>query len=53
MVRSNIFLQQLLTNSFCVDINECENDSDNDCDKVNGNCTNIIGSYLCSCDPGF
>ena len=38
---------------FCVDINECENDSDNDCDKMNGNCTNIIGSYLCNCDPGF
>ena len=47
------FKELLPTNFFCVDINECDNDSENDCDKMNGNCTNIIGSYLCNCDPGF
>ena len=33
------------------DINECE--MDNDCDEENGVCTNINGSYLCSCKMGF
>ena len=36
-----------------VDVNECKNDSDNDCDEFNGNCTNTIGSYICSCKPGY
>ena len=30
------------------DIDECN--GDHECDH---NCTNIEGSYLCSCDPGF
>ena len=33
------------------DILECERDLD-DCDS-NATCTNTIGSYLCSCNPGF
>ncbi len=32
----------------CADINECE--PDNPCE---GNCTNTIGSFECSCDEGY
>ena len=34
----------------CVDINECA-DSSNVC--ANGKCQNTLGSYQCSCRPGF
>ena len=34
-----------------LDINECQDDS-HDCDK-NANCTNTVGSFTCSCNPGF
>ena len=30
------------------DVNECN--GDHECDQ---NCTNVDGSYICSCDPGF
>ena len=30
------------------DIDECN--GDHECDH---NCTNLEGSYICSCDPGF
>ena len=33
-----------------IDINECA--SDNDCDE-NANCFDSIGSYNCSCNPGY
>ena len=42
-----------MTYSTHSDINECKNATDNDCDEVNGICTNINGSYLCSCEMGF
>ena len=35
-----------------IDLNECL-DLDNDCDTVNGYCINTIGSYNCSCSPGY
>ena len=38
--------------SSCSDINECELSSLNDCDG-NADCTNTIGSYTCSCNPGY
>ena len=38
---------------YIIGLCECNNSLDNDCDKVNGNCTNFVGSYLCNCDPGF
>jgi hypothetical protein len=33
------------------DIDECSNESTNDCD-VNANCTNSPGSYNCQCRDG-
>ena len=38
--------------SFCSDINECELSSLNDCDE-NADCIDAIGSYNCSCNPGY
>ena len=35
---------------FCEDIDECV--SNNDCDQ-NSNCTNLEGSYTCTCDLGY
>ncbi|RMX60365.1 hypothetical protein pdam_00024098 [Pocillopora damicornis] len=34
------------------DINECTNNTHN-CSRNNANCTKIVGSYNCSCNPGF
>ena len=36
-----------------LDIDECASASTNDCDKVNGVCTNTPGSYECSCKTGW
>lgn len=36
----------------CIDIDECQNGHD-DCDRQFGICENTIGSYNCSCKPGF
>ena len=38
--------------SSCSDINECELSSLNDCDG-NADCIDTIGSYNCSCNPGY
>ena len=38
--------------SSCLDINECELDSLNDCDG-NADCVDTIGSYNCSCISGY
>lgn len=35
-----------------IDIDECEDESMNDCD-INANCSNSIGSYNCFCFDGF
>ena len=45
--RHNVSLSLSLT-----DIDECEEVSDN-CDKVRGFCTNIPGSFNCSCRDGY
>uniref|UniRef100_A0AAQ4RE16 Latent transforming growth factor beta binding protein 2 n=1 Tax=Gasterosteus aculeatus aculeatus TaxID=481459 RepID=A0AAQ4RE16_GASAC len=37
----------------CIDINECEDISDNVPLCQNGRCTNSEGSYKCACLPGF
>ncbi|XP_005453328.1 latent-transforming growth factor beta-binding protein 2 isoform X1 [Oreochromis niloticus] len=37
----------------CIDINECEDISDNVPLCQNGECTNTEGSYKCTCLPGF
>ena len=34
-----------------IDINECEMETDN-CDG-NANCTDTIGSFNCTCNPGY
>ncbi|XP_043720852.1 wall-associated receptor kinase-like 1 [Telopea speciosissima] len=36
----------------CQDINECEHDADNNC-SYTAICTNLPGSYSCSCSHGF
>ena len=35
-----------------IDIDECSISIDNDCDQ-HSNCTNIDGSFLCTCDSGY
>ena len=35
-----------------VDVNECLNDSLNDCD-MNASCMDTFGSYMCSCNDGY
>ncbi|KAI6647127.1 Tyrosine kinase receptor Cad96Ca [Oopsacas minuta] len=40
----------LFENDTCVDMDECSNSADNNCDQV---CTNTNGSYTCSCNTGF
>ena len=37
--------------TYNTDIDECENGEDN-CHE-NANCTNTVGSYTCSCNPGY
>jgi len=35
-----------------LDLNECDNGVAN-CDKMNGTCINIPGSYNCKCNDGY
>ena len=47
--------ESAMPNVFCssiTDIDECIEESD-DCDPVQGTCTNTVGSYQCSCRIGF
>ncbi|WAR07539.1 MLP-like protein, partial [Mya arenaria] len=41
--------EDLLT---CKDINECDNDTLNECEPK-GNCINVAGSCKCECTPGY
>ena len=51
--KQTIYLKQLfIAHSFLLDIDECEQESLNDCD-VNANCSNTVGSYSCFCHRGF
>ena len=50
MQRHVLFIKTLF--SSCSDINECELATLNDCDE-NADCTDTIGSYNCSCNPGY
>ncbi|CAH1254029.1 COL6A3 [Branchiostoma lanceolatum] len=34
------------------DFDECQNETNNDC-SANGFCTNTVGSFMCSCKPGY
>ena len=36
----------------CYDVNECEKNKSNNCDK-NAICNNTIGNYDCSCNDGY
>ena len=36
----------------CLDINECDSDSLNECDR-NADCIDTIGSHNCSCNTGY
>ena len=36
----------------CLNINECNNDSDNECD-INASCNDTIGGYTCTCNAWF
>lgn len=42
--------EMLLSFDF-VDLDECEKESTNECQ--NGNCTNIVGDYICKCFTGY
>ncbi|CAH1243104.1 FBN2 [Branchiostoma lanceolatum] len=37
----------------CLDINECRQPTQNDCDDRHGFCTNTDGGYTCGCQPGY
>ncbi|CAH1228499.1 MUC4 [Branchiostoma lanceolatum] len=37
----------------CVDINECRQPTQNDCDDNHGYCNNTDGGYVCGCRPGY
>ncbi|XP_048131327.1 putative wall-associated receptor kinase-like 16 [Rhodamnia argentea] len=37
----------------CQDIDECADPNKNQCDEVNGQCTNVVGNYTCSCRKGY
>ena len=39
-------------NKHFTDINECESEFSSPCD-VNARCTNLPGSYTCSCNEGY
>ena len=44
---------QLLQMCYFADTNECENNNTNNCDVINGFCTNTIGSFTCACNNGY
>ena len=44
---------QLLQMCYFADTNECENNNTNNCDVINGFCTNTIGSFTCACYNGY
>ena len=45
------FLQLLFSVLNVLDVNECTNDTHN-CDN-NASCQNSVGSFNCSCNPGY
>ena len=47
----NRYLSMLIMHPFS-DENECGPDGTNDCHQ-NANCTNTIGSYICTCNTGY
>ena len=51
IIRNKMY-SEISVYSFLVDIDECEQESLNECD-VNANCSNTVGSYSCFCLSGF
>lgn len=45
----NHLIRPKLISSLCADIDECQN-RNGDCEQV---CTNIVGSFNCSCNDGY
>ena len=43
-------MQTILLICHFTDINECADDTLNDCDQI---CINTNGSYVCECDSGY
>ena len=41
-----------LYKQFFLDVDECADSSQNNCSS-NATCTDIIGSYYCTCDSGY
>ena len=46
---TNSTVMKMTLTNFCVDINECNEETDG-CAQ---NCTNTNGSYTCSCNTGY
>ena len=46
----NIVTQQLMSNLFSPDVNECVAARNGGCNQT---CTNTLGSFECSCDIGY
>ena len=44
---------ELCWQTFSLDIDECIDADQNNCDMERGNCTNTVGSFNCTCNAGY